>query len=589
MGATLSERRVHSEHDRPRAASQRRSQWRGVLTLAMPSLIALAVYQALLSRLYIDDSYIFYRYAANWGHGLGPVFNRGEHVEGFSSFLWTAILAACSALGAAPEDVAPVLGIALAAGCLVLVALVARGPLKLSPWLAAGTALLLALSPAFETYASSGMDVALFALVLLGAVFATGRYVESLREGELARRRAAWTAALLGALVLVRAEGPLYAVAIGVLAAALGATDARTGRRAPARLLPLAVAVGSTAMLLVFRRVVYGTWVPATVLAKGYTTHLAGAAIGSGGGLGNLWQALGWGVDYIGPPALVVLGLVAVALGTQRHHDRRLAPVPALGAVAIGLCIATALWSTGDWMPYRRLLVPVLSLMILLGAWGLTVIVRLAAGRLAPRASFSGPVRLAAAGGAVLGLVAGGLASGPVAPNYEARQLQGIGHLVAGLPRPARLLTNLAGVLPYYAGSRTYVWDMLGLTDIHNAEHGNIWSPQFGRTDPRYDFTRPFDLFVSNSSWDFALLNQTLSKGSGPWLLFDPPGWQRIPLYVVARSGGVLPDRLSRFCACRPIRLAARERRRLLASLLATGAVPLELLEAARRHRPFPA
>lgn len=41
-----------------------------------------------------DDAYITYRYARNLADGIGPVWNRGEHVEGYSNFLWMVLLAA---------------------------------------------------------------------------------------------------------------------------------------------------------------------------------------------------------------------------------------------------------------------------------------------------------------------------------------------------------------------------------------------------------------------------------------------------------------------------------------------------------------
>ncbi|MBI5290004.1 MAG: hypothetical protein HY873_13605, partial [Chloroflexi bacterium] len=40
-----------------------------------------------------DDAFISYRYARNLGDGVGPVWNRGEHVEGYTNFLWVGILA----------------------------------------------------------------------------------------------------------------------------------------------------------------------------------------------------------------------------------------------------------------------------------------------------------------------------------------------------------------------------------------------------------------------------------------------------------------------------------------------------------------
>jgi hypothetical protein len=559
------------------------------LALGLPALAALAAHQALLSRPYIDDSYIFYRYAANWAAGLGPVFNRGEHVEGFSSFLWTAILAVAGAVGLPPQRAGPVLGVAFAAGTVVLVVALALALATRQPWLAAASGVALALSPAFAVYASSGMDTALFAFVLLCAVGASARYVESARAGAPLRRAGAVALAAIIALVLARAEGPIYAIAIALAAATLCGPGA-PARSAMARLALPAGAALATAVVVVVRQLVYGTWTPATVMAKGYTIHLLGEGLRNPGRLNLVWEdALRFGVDYAGALTFVVLVLVTIAIAIRSRREHRLDALPVLGTVAIALGLGVAVWNGGDWMPYRRLLVPVLPLMVPLGGWAAgTIVCRLArAARHTGAAIKLGSV--AALGGATLAVLAGGLSAGAVAPRYEARQLEGIGRLLQTSPRPVRLLTNLAGILPYYAGSHTYVWDMLGLTDIHNARHGQIFSPQFGRTDPAYDFSRPFDLFVSNSSWDIALLADAPPTGQRGLLLFSNPQWARIPLYVIASAPGPLPPRLERFCGCRPIVLDAAGRRALLAQLERQHAFPPSLLDAARERRPFPA
>ncbi len=41
----------------------------------------------------IDDAYISLQYAKNWASGNGVVFNPGERVEGYTNFLWVALLA----------------------------------------------------------------------------------------------------------------------------------------------------------------------------------------------------------------------------------------------------------------------------------------------------------------------------------------------------------------------------------------------------------------------------------------------------------------------------------------------------------------
>ena len=354
-------------------SSARTAPARTAIVAALPALATLAVHQVLLTRPWVDDSFIFYRYAANWGHGLGPVFNRGEYVEGFSSFLWTAMLALPSSVGLSPANTAPALGLLLAAGCIVLVTAIGPTLLGFSAWLAALAAVALALSPAFATYATSGMDVMLFAFVLLAAVAACARAVELSREGPIDGRSTALAVALLVALVLVRAEGPIYAVLIAVAAGMLSSpgTGGRRGTRA--LVLPAGAAIAA-GVVLVVRRLVYGVWAPATVLAKGYTNHLAAHALHDPNARVALRDALRSGVDYAGPLVFVALAVIVTAIVVRRRRDTRLPALPVLGAVAIAVALATTLWSSGDWMPFRRLLVPVLPLLVLLTAWAAATI-----------------------------------------------------------------------------------------------------------------------------------------------------------------------------------------------------------------------
>lgn len=49
-----------------------------------------------------DDAFISFRYAKNLDQGLGLVFNAGEHVEGYTNFSWTMLVALAMRLGADP-------------------------------------------------------------------------------------------------------------------------------------------------------------------------------------------------------------------------------------------------------------------------------------------------------------------------------------------------------------------------------------------------------------------------------------------------------------------------------------------------------
>ena len=65
-----------------------------------------------------DDAYIAFRYGRNLMQGHGLVFNAGERVEGYTSLLWTLLLAPCTVL---PVDVAWCsIALGLAAGLATL-------------------------------------------------------------------------------------------------------------------------------------------------------------------------------------------------------------------------------------------------------------------------------------------------------------------------------------------------------------------------------------------------------------------------------------------------------------------------------------
>ena len=69
-----------------------------------------------------DDAYISFRYAWNWVHGHGLVFNPGETdpVEGYTNFLWTLLSALPIALGFDPTR--PMLAAALVCAGIALLA-----------------------------------------------------------------------------------------------------------------------------------------------------------------------------------------------------------------------------------------------------------------------------------------------------------------------------------------------------------------------------------------------------------------------------------------------------------------------------------
>ena len=55
-------------------------------------ILGFILFQSSIPAIEIDDAYTTFRYARNFANGNGLVFNVGEHVEGYSNFLWVILL-----------------------------------------------------------------------------------------------------------------------------------------------------------------------------------------------------------------------------------------------------------------------------------------------------------------------------------------------------------------------------------------------------------------------------------------------------------------------------------------------------------------
>lgn len=185
-----------------------------VLVLAAAFVVMIATWFA---RLYhdnvIDDAYISFQYAKSWWLGRGIVFNPGERVEGYTNFLWVALLTplypVCHALGWDFTRAAIHLNLAFAVADLGLVFLIAR---RLSPSRSLGTViplLLLALDNSYLGYAVSGLENHLLIACMLGAVAVWQ-----------ARPRLAWlwTGLLLALMNMTRPDAALAVAAFALSA-----------------------------------------------------------------------------------------------------------------------------------------------------------------------------------------------------------------------------------------------------------------------------------------------------------------------------------------------------------------------------------
>jgi arabinofuranosyltransferase len=92
-----------------------------LILLVITSIASLYTHFITVGGWMADDAFISFRYAENLINGHGLVFNIGEHVEGYSNFLWVMFIAAGLWIGILPESSALILNLVAAIGTLFII------------------------------------------------------------------------------------------------------------------------------------------------------------------------------------------------------------------------------------------------------------------------------------------------------------------------------------------------------------------------------------------------------------------------------------------------------------------------------------
>lgn len=232
-----------------------------------------------------DDAYISYRYAENFIQGNGLVFNSGERVEGYTSFLWIMLLSSSAVLGLNMVVVSNILGVA--SGCatlLLLYQISSRLILRRHRFLPFFPSVLLACTSAFAYWSISGLETSLFTMMVLVSLlgyFTVSRF---------------WPVSCALA-TLVRPEGGLV---FGILLLHQLLVKREDLRKS---LLHLAGFISPILPFVIFRILYYGDILPNPFYAK---TGLSFDYVLSG--LGYFWIFLKqyglWGILYMVPALL---------------------------------------------------------------------------------------------------------------------------------------------------------------------------------------------------------------------------------------------------------------------------------------------
>ena len=451
--------------------------------VALPALLALAAWHSQSRWFLIDDAFISFRYARNLAEGAGLVFNAGERVEGYTSFLWTCLSAGAIRAGLAPETVIPAMGIA--ASLLLLAALYCWSrELGLPPAWALVAPAMLAVNRSYAGWATGGLETRFFSLLIVTLAWRLD--VERRRDAATPRP---FSAILAGLACLTRPEGwlsPVIRLLTHLRRPARAGRAARTGRAARARrakenLRSLAIWLGVFASIagthLIWRMIYYDDWLPNSFRAK-----VPGLRLESG----LVYLGL-FALHHLAAPLAAACLTLPAGFGRIRSIGASVARD--LSGFALPFCAAYVAYTAligGDHFEFRFLdpVLPFLFVSLALFSW------RCAHARaLASRASLPAPLWAKAWAAAAAGLlvVAAGVSAvlgfsgfdatlrfmgrersvSIVSMEAESAYLDHWSRMGRWLARHAAegesIAVAPAGAIPWYSGLRTL--DMLGIND----------------------------------------------------------------------------------------------------------------------------
>jgi arabinofuranosyltransferase len=445
-----------------------------------------------------DDAYISFRYARNLSDGLGLVWNPGQHVEGYTNFGWVGVLAGLHTLGADIVLSARWLGFALAALASLLTYLLARDLLDDDAGRAAGlaAALLLTSAGAWSLWATAGLEVPLFAVLVLSAVLL------HLRERTWRWPPVSgvvWALAVLtrpDAAVLVAVSG---AFKLGETVAALRSRDATHQKTNAVReivwlLIWVAGFAAIYAPYFAWRYETFGWLLPNTYYAK----------------VGHGLDQYDRGIRYVAS-ALESYGgwlLLLVPLAIVAAPIRR---VPATYVFTlIAAWIAYVCFVGGDSLLLFRFIAPILPLCYALVAASVAAFVAGMPAR-APHANWLLPAVTIAVGAAAIAFTLHPSAANDANVNGERQAVAdraAIGRwLRVNTPPETKIAAVPVGAIAYE--SQRVIIDMLGINDEHIA-HRDVPLGAFPGGHEKYDSE-----YVLDSHPDIIILTDGLS--ARPW------------------------------------------------------------------------
>ncbi len=419
-----------------------------------------------------DDAFISYRYAQNLSHGYGLVYNPNmPHVEGYTNFLWTLMLAAADQAKYSIPEIAVVFSTFFAVLTLVLIGVWMKQQRIFNDKLSISLPmLLLAAYPSLALWSATGMETTFFTFLLVAAIV--------IISWEERQNRSGWISGLVWIpLVLTRPEGIFFVLTISVVSLVeSGRLFSRKG--ALFRRIFLPVLALSLHRWWCFNY--YGSILPNTFYAKSGPLNLMippgmkylVGMLSSGGGILLLFAFLAL---FIRPRIMGIRTILVTVL------------------LYIGYTVAVG----GDWMPAYRFYLPIMPLLVMAAALFLSAL-----GREFPKSQVAITILV------ILNFwVFSALKFKPYMDGSTFQQLRGepvqadvlkeLGLHLREVADPFALLAaQPAGKVPYYSGLATI--DMRGLNDRHIARTSVVKTsmPGHNKRDPEYVLSLKPDYIV---------------------------------------------------------------------------------------------
>lgn len=494
---------------------------RQALIAAFAGATALLIFLAAYFNFYHDDAYITFRYAKHLADGLGPNWNATGRVEGYTTFLWMALLAGIGKLGFDIVSASRVVAFLAVVGTFLTVFAIWQLWRKDDPESGVSTPVVpaavlvgLALVPAVPFWGFSGMETPLFmALITVGAYL----YLWEARRRSLVP----WSALAFVAAALTRPEGLVAIAVTGAFVAAEAFQSTDRGRAFQQAAIWGGAAVFLYGAYFLWRFSYYDSLLPNTYYAKSEPSLRIFSR-----GAGYLTTI---GVHY----HFIPLFAGAAALLSRPQLRRDAAYLLAL----IAAILAGVVFEGGDDFGHGRFVMPILPLLFLAGLAGGAVVLKRAA--LPPRqAALVAAVALTLAGLAFLPQSYNPGLANTRAADYE-RYLFG-SWLNEHTPPDYTIAAFAIGALSYYADDRDFL-DLFGLNDVtiaHTDVPDDLGSGLLGHEKYNIDYVldraRP-EIIVVNDADLRPLTEDELRKQLSVQspvvgrnkLLADPRLWER--------------------------------------------------------------